>query len=46
MTKVEHMNRMFERCPKLANEGLKISKKSVTKFERKIPEGIKVIEVD
>ena len=46
MTKVEHMNRMFERCPKLANGGLKISKKSATKFERKIPEGIKVIEVD
>ena len=46
MSKVLYLNRMFERCPKLNIGGIKINKKSVTKFERKIPEGIPVINVD
>ena len=45
MTKVGHLNRMFERCSNLKKGGIKINKNSVRKFERKIPEGIPVIEV-
>ena len=46
MSKVGYLNRMFERCPNLTKGGIKINKKSVEKFERKIPEGINVITVD
>ena len=46
MSKVDYLNRMFEKCPNLKKGGIKINKKSVTKFERKIPEGIPVITVD
>ena len=46
MSKVLYINRMFERCPKLSQGGIIINKKSMNKFDRKIPEGINVIAVD
>ena len=46
MSKVQYINRMFERCPNLSKGGIIINKKSMNKFDRKVPEGINVIAVD
>ena len=43
---VGDLSRMFERCPNLTKGGIKINKQFIKKFERKIPEGIPVIEVN
>ena len=41
---LQFMQRMFDNCPSL--KGIRINKKSLSKFEKKIPSNITLIEYD